>query len=46
MHHCKRIVPEFSDMAGARDLSSPRKSTRGLAEIDQEPLSEPLTVAS
>lgn len=46
MHHRKRIVPEFSDKAGARDLSSPHKSSRGPAEIDQEPLSEPLTVAS
>lgn len=46
MQHCKRIVPEFSDMAGARDLSSPHKSSQGPAEIDQEPLSEPLTVAS
>ena len=33
-------------MAGARDLSSPHKSSLGPAEIDQEPLSEPLTFAN
>ena len=46
MQRCKRIVPEFSDMAGARDLSSPHKSSQGPAEIDQELLSEPLIAAS
>ena len=46
MQHCKRIVPESSDMVDARDLSSPHKSSQDPAEIDQEPLLEPLTVAS
>jgi hypothetical protein len=46
MQYCKRIVPDFSDMAGARDLSSPHRSSQDPAEIDQEPLSELLTVAS